>query len=791
MTATVLSLLRPDHCEYAAGPCDQDFSDITTGDVLFLYAADPPIISTTIESAIELLRKMQPEKGFRTWRDLNIAGQIIFCQICKAIRGASAIVADVTTLNFNVLFEIGYAIGLGIPVIPIRDPDYAANATAFGQLGLIDTIGYKRFNNSEELANALNDAIPKARPLHNEYPLNTDQPLYVIKSSIGNEGQIKLISALDKSSIPYRTFDPQESSRMSIHDAVRNAIQSRGIVASLIAPERPSSLVDNARCAIVAGVGMAAKRHVLMIQENVAQQPIDYRDVVQHYTQGQRVTLLVAPFIKALLQESFGSKFAPVATPLRPLEQLDFGDIAAENEINQLREYFVPTSEYSDVKRGHARLVVGRKGSGKTAILYEVVDAFVRSRDYVVVDLKPEAHQFTEFRTVILRELEAGAKEHVLTAFWHYLLLIELARKIIEADAALVARDTELAEPYQRLVDVYGYEGAVEEGDFSERLYELILRITEKRQSLGHLVRPNEITELIYEKNIHELNEALAEYLSHKEAIWLLVDNLDKGWPVGGIEQEDILLILCLLEAARKIQRQLARKDVDTRAVVFLRNDVFDLLLPQIRDKGKETTAFLDWDDVENFKKLAERRMAASSEDRPFDELWPMFFPSHVGAEESFHYILSRTLMRPRDLIRFLKACVNIAVNRGHERVTEEDVLKAEEQYSEDQTQELAFEVQQIYPEYGNLHYAFIGAKATLHEEELFQIFRDANIDASKFANVTDVLLWFGFLGVASKTGKDAFAYEYRYGIERLKRDAAIPAQFVVHPAFRRSLGIA
>jgi hypothetical protein len=712
------------------------------------------------------------------------------------MRGAKVIVADITTLNFNLLFELGYAIGLGVPVLPIRDPHYNASAQAFGQLGLIDTIGYLKFSNATELADTLHAAIPQAKPLRSDYPLNADKPLYVVKSSVSSEGQIKLLSSLDTSNIPYRAFDPQESTRMSVHDAIRNALQSRGIVTSLISPERNSSLVDNARCAFVAGVGMAAQRHVLMLQETLVEQPIDYRDVVQHYTQGQRVPLLVAPFIKTLLKESFGSKFVPVATVLGRLEQLDFGDIAAENEINQLPEYFVPTSEYTNVKRGHARLVVGRKGSGKTAILYEVADAFARSKDYVVVDLKPEAHQFTEFRAIVLKELEQGAKEHVLTAFWHYLLLIELARKIIESDATIVARDEDLARAYQRLLDVYGYDQAVEEGDFSERLYELMGRITARREGLGPVVRANEVTELIYEKDIHELNSALAAYLEHKQAIWLLVDNLDKGWPVGGIEPEDILLVRCLLEATRKIQRQIPRlqtsqRKLDTHAVVFLRNDVFDRVLPQIRDMGKETATFLDWEDVENFRKLTERRMAASTgEEREFADLWPMFFVSHVGAEESFHYILARTLMRPRDLIRFLKACVNIAVNRDHERVFEADIVKAEEQYSEDQTQELMFEVQQVYPKYADLHYSFIGVKNILPEDTLKQILYGAGVSDNEVRDVTSMLLWFGFLGVITKAGAEAFAYQYRYGIERLRRDAAEPINFVIHPAFRSSLGI-
>jgi nucleoside 2-deoxyribosyltransferase len=71
---------------------------------------------------------------------MPIGGQIIFCQICKAQRFTKVAVIDVTTMNFNLLFEIGYALGLGIPVIPIRDTTCTLDSLEFEALGLIDTL---------------------------------------------------------------------------------------------------------------------------------------------------------------------------------------------------------------------------------------------------------------------------------------------------------------------------------------------------------------------------------------------------------------------------------------------------------------------------------------------------------------------------------------------------------------------------------------------------------------------------------------------------------------------------
>ena len=110
-----------------------------------MFPSEPRQIAATIQGAVERQERDQP-RGWRTWRSLRIGGKIIFTEICKTMRFSSSIVADVTTLNFNVLFEIGFAIGLGLPVIPIRDTSYVKDKRLFDELGILDTLGYLDFD---------------------------------------------------------------------------------------------------------------------------------------------------------------------------------------------------------------------------------------------------------------------------------------------------------------------------------------------------------------------------------------------------------------------------------------------------------------------------------------------------------------------------------------------------------------------------------------------------------------------------------------------------------------------
>jgi hypothetical protein len=108
--------IPPSYCEYANGPCDQDFSHVGSTGHFFIYPSQPELISKSIELALAEINKANAPIKYMSWRDLNIVGKIVFCEICKALRSATCVYADVTSLNFNVLFEVGYCIGLGIPL---------------------------------------------------------------------------------------------------------------------------------------------------------------------------------------------------------------------------------------------------------------------------------------------------------------------------------------------------------------------------------------------------------------------------------------------------------------------------------------------------------------------------------------------------------------------------------------------------------------------------------------------------------------------------------------------------
>lgn len=780
----------PAFCQYASDRCDQTFEGVDLLDAFFLYPSKPPLIAETIEEAIKRLGTVKRVAG---WKNLRPAGQIIFCAICKQLRFSTVAIMDVTTLNFNLLFEIGYAIGLGVPVLPIRDTTFLKDNRTFTELGVLDAIGYIDFQNSEELAKEVAESLPRASRFETSYELNQEQPIFLIKSPVSTDASARLSASVAKTGLRSRTFDPVETTRITLHDAVRQVRSSLGVIVHLIDNQREGALVHNARGALIAGLAMASEKLLVILQEGEqVLQPLDYRDLIRSYTSAKQVAGLLRDFTRGVVERFQATKFASLPQPKTPLQKVDLGDIAAENERFVLQDYFVRTAQYEEVRRGRVQLVIGRKGSGKSAIFYEVMNQLSASKDNLVVDLRPEGHQFLRLRETVLKHLSQGGREHLLTAFWDYLLAIEIIRAIVMSDKAIAYRDQERLRQYESLREFLNEIGEGEQGDFTERILDLEERIAQRYGDVVPLEKSGQITELIYEGDIKRLTDTLVGYLRNKHSVWLLFDNIDKGLPVEGASPEDVLIIRCLTAAARKLQRRLENASVEFHAIVFLRADIFDLLVEQTPDRGKEAIAYLDWETEESFQELIVRRIETSAKiSDEFDVIWPTYFEPFVDGQPSFKYVMSRTFHRPRDVIRFLKHAINQALNRGHARVALEDFETGERLYSEDQLTDISYELRDVSPRYDDLLYAFIAEPRELSQGDLLSILHGAKIPDEEIEQAIRLLVWFSFLGVVDRVGDERYTYQYRHNVDRLLKEAGTSPTFVIHPAFRKALGSA
>lgn len=785
------------YCEYKKGQCEDLQPNNPKFNGFFIYPSTPAHLSQTVLSAVRDLQKHSSIASWKSWEDLLTTGQIIFCKICDAINTSNFVVANITTLNFNVLFEIGYTIGMNKPVVPVRDTSFNKDREMFEELGIFDVLGYEDFQNSQQLRKIVTRKDSFTTIKDSTHAIDNSQPTFLLRSPYNSDGSVKLISSLKKSALfRFRTYDPNETARLSLYEAIRQVSHSKAVIAHLIDVNRDGAQTHNALCAFVSGLAMAKGKHVLMLQEGYTIQPIDYRDVMVIYQDHNAIPNIINKFVREV-SESLYYKPELIGTPTKGLlEKINLGNIAAENEIRSLRQYFVKTPQFLQTRSGNTRLVVGRKGSGKTAIFYGVRNDVLNNKNAIVLDLKPEGHHFTKLKEFVIDNLSEGLQLHTLTSFWNYLILLELSKKILEKKRGSAWQNPQSLINYDNLKSEFEKHQYDSGGDFSERILALVEKIVNAypKELQGKLKSPD-ITRMIYQSEVKELNDMVIAHIKDKEEVWLLFDNIDKGWSMKGATEADIVIVRSLLDATRKIQRQLESNDVDFNSVVFLRKDICDLLVEHTPDRGKESIANLDWSDQILLEELVRKRFMATEGiiETNFSDIWQKLFEVHVGGMESFRYILERSFYHPRSVLNFITKCIQTAISREHNRVTEDDILFSEKGYSEDEFNNLKYEIRDVFPKYPKLIQLFIGKETTLSRDDIELILLDSNVQAESIDEILDILLWFSFIGIKFED-EIKYSFELAYDIEKLKtylpNDNNTKKSFYIHPAFHRSLGI-
>lgn len=112
---------------------------------------------------------------------------------------------------------------------------------------------------------------------------------------------------------------------------------------------------------------------------------------------------------------------------------LDFGAPAAERDIGKgLKDYFVESDTFRRVYSGEKFIILGNRGSGKSAI-FKIVAEREREAGNLVIELSPEDYSYEMLTTLLKEESEgAWAKHGAYAAAWKYLIYVLVMKALTE-----------------------------------------------------------------------------------------------------------------------------------------------------------------------------------------------------------------------------------------------------------------------------------------------------------------------------------------------------------------------
>lgn len=386
------------------------------------------------------------------------------------------------------------------------------------------------------------------------------------------------------------------------------------------------------------------------------------------------------------------------------------GDIRAENDHEMLDRGFYETPDYRSILEEHRRrIVVGRRGTGKSAMFYKLQGHWRSEPRTLRIELTPVDTDVIGLRPIVAL---FGIKPSYLRAAcrlaWRYALLQEIL--------------SELTENYKVRSDVE-FRNTVEFARSWRRGGKsLTQRLLHSLHSKVDKDAPVEarISSLAQALEIDSLTQLVEKGLvTSKSRLQVMADKLDEGYEPDGI---GIAILSGLVDAFDALSSSIAQ----TATTVFLRDNIFRVI--QVRDPDysrniEGDVLRLHWDEYHLFNMICNRiRLAFKLEPENNLRIWNKVTARDLHGMEGFRYCLRLTLYRPRDLVGLLNSAFNHA--RSHERTTivNEDVEASAREISSSRLDDLRKEYKEVIPGIEKLISVFASGKPELSLDDIGEL---------------------------------------------------------------------
>lgn len=476
-----------------------------------------------------------------------------------------------------------------------------------------------------------------------------------------------------------------------------------------------------------------------------------------------------------------------------PVRRLFFGRDDAETDLTEglLRQGFHYTAAYEAALTGRKTLIIGRKGSGKSAICHQLVAGYGGATALIT----PDDAAGDEIRRFELQGVTADTAKSLI---WRYTFALQAARHL-SAHARPVHgwRTPSAVRALRSFLQANDETG-------EDRLYERLRRGVRRLQGASLALKAFGVVEAkvdinsasegaraqrqleVLESGVRAAFDALGCARQH-EPLLILVDQLEQVW---NIDPDSHAMVTGLLLAAKHVTRCYGGA---VRCCLFVRSDIYDSLNFSDGDKFRSDEERISWSRPE-LKEMALTRAAVSLQQPvTHEELWGGIFPASVAGEATSDYLFHRVLARPRDAIQFLTACRDVAAKRAHPTVLADDIITATKRFS-------VWKLQDLAREYLVNHPFLEPLLALLFENTGYIVMRSAL--NSRFAAVRGSFHRDYPAYAESLTPQGIIDILYRISFLGVKRNSdvvfvdgtQVPIQpsedeFHIHPCFRPALG--
>ncbi len=527
-----------------------------------------------------------------------------------------------------------------------------------------------------------------------------------------------------------------------------------------------------------------------------------------------------------------------------------FGDISAESD-ELLEESFFETADYQTLVNSNdsRSLIIGRTGAGKSAIIRRV-ESELKDRSIRVEPRHLSLHYITDTQVARLAESCGVNIEPLYAELWKHVIVTEVIKfrygnkpssnsPIWSGMLQSIRRD-DAKKPALEYLEKYGDDFWLRTDEaVRQKIEETELRVnsemgarldvsgssvsgksgsTEGLRSEIHSEEKERFKKIVGEHQLASLDmvlELLAEELSDSGGdVFVVIDNLDEDWIDRSIYRQ---LVMALIRTVKDLSRLSGIKVIVAVRTNILRHLDFHSPGTGQREKYQALAIELQWS-AEELTDLLDLRAAALIQNAggPANQKLESMLPSAKrDGSSAIEFVISHTLMRPRDAITLL----NCALEAGNSEsgITWDGLTQGVRKYSNSRLEAVVSEWNLVYPGMGWLLERFSGQPERLDRPNLEAVLSEAALDSElldlgapldlfqqfqaslsvddawsgSFMHVVRVLFEVGFLGLNLDESAPGYVYSYKEP-DYANGLRVIPeaGTFRIHRAFHSSLGI-
>ncbi len=773
--------------------------------VFFAYGSETPSCGEFIEVAIKEINFSGHPVFIKSWKSMSVGGQFIISSILKEIENCDMFCCDITNLNENVLFELGFAIARKKPIWIIQDISIANSYQRYKEFILLNSIGYVNYTSSKNIVDSfltqkeylLRKSLLDKLPV-DDSPSSDKKLLFYLKSQIDQNYNQYIVNAIELHKIPVLIDDSNENKLFPISWYLSNLIRIPAVLIEFSGVDRVNYQIHNTKSSLIAGLALGLNKKYKFIASQPYPSAIDYQEHLIRFSNLEWCQKAVDPFLQELRNEAIEliSEKVDYSKYQRKdgmLQKIKFGEMLAEHESNDIYEYYVNTANDDNLFKAEYNIVVGRKGSGKTATFYYLKTRFSKDIRNQVVIIKPINFEIDGLIELISGTNMEFGKSYIVESVWKFIIYTEIMKSIYLR--IYDKQSFSLTEIEEKIIAFVKQSEGIIIPDLSSRLNTLFNNLSTLKTIDDQTEFRSKIAEVLHQDLFKRMISLIMEFMINKGVLILLIDNLDKNWRKGSNIEITSRFLLGLLGVIGRINKDLKggnRNPVDVRMnlVVFLRSDIFKQLLAEAREPDKIEYTKLVWKDMEVLFRVVDRRIEYLSLDNSISatKFWSEYITQHVNGFPVKEFIASCIIPRPRDLIFFISGSKNEAVAKGHKYITENDVKSAYDEYSNWIFQSLMVENGITIIQLKEFFYHLVGANSILTRDLIVSTMKNALIDNStedKIEYFITHLCTISFIG--REVLRNEFYFDYGFDVDDKKLFIAKKynsGRFKIHNAF-------